>query len=540
MQFHSHLRAATLALASIFAFTLAAPLAGAQAVGAPAAPPRVKTVEVSPANAHAHVGDRLKFAVVAKDADGKVLDIKPMIWFAAPFDTAGADTDGTVLFRQPGEITVGAVVGGKPGYATVTVEAPATGSIEAHPITGSLAVGASTLATATTRSPNGDPREDIVVHWTSKNPAIAKVNDAGLATGVAPGTATLVAKADDKTSEVAVKVVADTVKSVSIEPVASSAKTGEVIHFSAKAEGAKDLATTWSVTGPRATIYPDGGFVAEKPGVYQVTASVGKHEATTSIEVSPRNAERELEYIAHIPLKDPDGKVIQTAEEWVIGNNLYISSISDRIFSYDISDPKNPKPLDSLKVDTRLINDVSTTADGKVGVLTREGASNRKNGIVLFDSSDPAHLKPISDFTETVTGGVHSAYINTHYVYITDDAKGSLHIIDIADPAHPKEVAEWMTPKTQEQTVTSPLGEGMISVGRYLHDLQVVDGLAYLAYWRDGLIILDITLSTATAGSPAHTLRSDTKITFSSATKFFRLRLTSTRKIAFPFAAGYT
>jgi hypothetical protein len=490
MHAHTTLRAATLALASLFA--AAAPLARAQAVGAPAAPPKVKSAEISPANAHAHVGDRLKFTVVAKDADGKVLDIKPMIWFAAPFDTAGADTDGTVLFRQPGEITIGAVVGGKPWFTTVTVDAPATGSIEAHPLPGSIPVGGSALATATTRSPNGDPREDIVVHWTSNNPAIAKVNDAGLVTGVAPGSATLVAKADDKSSEVAVKVVADTVSKLSIAPLASSARTGDVIRFAAIVEGAKDIATTWSVTGPAARIYPDGGFVAEKPGVYQVTATVGKHDATTTIEVAPRNSQRELEYVAHIPLKDPDGKVIQTAEEWVIGNNLYVSSISDRIFSYDISDPKNPKPLDSLKVDTRLINDVSTTADGKVGVLTREEASNRKNGIVIFDSSDPAHLKPISDFTETVTGGVHSAFINTHYVYITDDANGSLHIIDIADPAHPKEVAEWKTPKTQEQTIASPLGEGMISVGRYLHDLQVVDGLAYLAYWRDGLIILDV------------------------------------------------
>jgi hypothetical protein len=492
MQLHSHLRAASVALASLLAFAAAAPVSHAQAVGAPAEPPKVKTVEVSPATAHAHVGERLKFTVIAKDANGNVLNVKPMMWFAAPFDTAAADNDGTVLFRQPGEIIVGAVVGGKPSFSTVTVEAPATGSIEAHPLTGSLAVGASALASATTRSPNGDPREDIVVHWTSKNPSIAKVNDAGLVTGVAPGTATLVAKADDKSSEVSVKVVADTVTRLTIEPVASSAKTGDVIRFTATTTGAKNLATTWSVTGPRARIYPDGAFVAEQPGVYQVTASVGKHDATTSIEVAPRNAQRELEYVAHIPLKDPDGKVIQTAEEWVIGNTLYVSTISDRIYSFDVSDPKNPKPLDSMKVDTRLINDVSTTADGKVGVLTREGASNRKNGIVLFDSSDPAHLKPISDFTETVTGGVHSAYINTHYVYITDDANGSLHIIDIADPAHPRQVAEWKTPKTQEQTVASPLGEGMISVGRYLHDLQVVDGLAYLAYWRDGLIILDV------------------------------------------------
>src|SRR5262249_55753744 len=28
--------------------------------------------------------------------------------------------------------------------------------------------------------------------------------------------------------------------------------------------------------------------------------------------------------------------------------------------------------------------------------------------------------------------------------------------------------------------------------GRYLHDVQVLDGLAYLAYWRDGLVILDV------------------------------------------------
>jgi hypothetical protein len=51
--------------------------------------------------------------------------------------------------------------------------------------------------------------------------------------------------------------------------------------------------------------------------------------------------------------------------------------------------------------------------------------------------------------------------------------------------------------------VVSPLGEGMISVGRYLHDLQVVDGLAYLAYWRDGLIILDVG-NGMKGGSPAN------------------------------------
>jgi hypothetical protein len=134
-------------------------------------------------------------------------------------------------------------------------------------------------------------------------------------------------------------------------------------------------------------------------------------------------------------------------------------------------------------------------------VLTREEASNRRNGIVLWDPSDPAHLKVISEFTETVTGGVHSAFINTHYVYLTDDATGSLRIIDFADPQHPKEVARWQTEHPDMTVIESPVGT--LANGRYLHDLQVKDGLAYLAYWRDGLVILDVGAGIK-GGSPEH------------------------------------
>src|SRR5690349_22446456 len=55
---------------------------------------------------------------------------------------------------------------------------------------------------------------------------------------------------------------------------------------------------------------------------------------------------------------------------------------------------------------------------------------------------------------------------------------GSMRVIDIQDPQHPKEVARWQTEQTE--------------AGRYLHDIMVVDGLAYLAYWNDGLVILDV------------------------------------------------
>ena len=90
-------------------------------------------------------------------------------------------------------------------------------------------------------------------------------------------------------------------------------------------------------------------------------------------------------------------------------DHAYLATVADKVFVYDIADPANPKLLDTLKVDARLINDISTTPDEKIGVFTRRGkAPNRKNGIVFLDTSDASHLKVLSEYTATVSGGVHS------------------------------------------------------------------------------------------------------------------------------------
>src|SRR5207245_1158000 len=204
-----------------------------------------------------------------------------------------------------------------------------------------------------------------------------------------------------------------------------------------------------------------------------VTASSGEHAASASVVITPRKLERKNEVVARAPFKE-----FQGAEEWIIGNYAYYSTISDRFVVYDISDPAHPKLTDTVKVDARLINDISTTADGKILVISREGASNRKNGIAFYDNSDPAHPKPISEYTATVTGGVHSAFVNGHYVYLTDDATGSMRVIDFADVKNPKEVARWEVPN--EVATIIKTSEGDEVGGRYLHDLQVKDGLAYL------------------------------------------------------------
>jgi len=107
----------------------------------------------------------------------------------------------------------------------------------------------------------------------------------------------------------------------------------------------------------------------------------------------------------------------------------------------------------------------------------------RTPAIERLSLADPAHPKAVAEFTDGVTAGVHSAFVYTQpkygtHVYLTNSGTGSLNIIDINDPLHPKRVAEWKTKETR--------------AGRALHDIDVKDGIAYVSYWSDGLVILDV------------------------------------------------
>lgn len=438
----------------------------------------VARVEVSPAETTMVVGSSIKLRAVARDDKGAAVAQAPQ-WAAAPFDIAQIDSTGTLTAIHPGEIHVFAIVGGRPGRATVRVgqRPPARLLIES-------AEGNSTVVGATLQLRVGgmtSANDSVPVpsaRWRSRTPAIAEVSPNGLVTTKAPGRATIVAEAGALSATTEIVVRANPVRTVSVEPVTRPARTGDVVKLAAALRDARGAAVTgvpvrWSVSGAGAQVDRDGYFVAEDPGVYTVTASVGGIGSATSLQVVPRNDPRRLTSVAHAAL--PAGTM--GAEVWPFGDVAYVSTISSRVYVFDITDPASPKLTDSLVVDAHLINDVSLTEDGKLGVLTREGASNRRNGLVFFDATDPRHPKIVSEFTETLTGGVHSAFIWKRYVFATDDATGSLRIIDFSDPKQPKQITRWETPDRGT---------------RMLHDVYVRDGLAYLAYWRDGLIILDV------------------------------------------------
>jgi hypothetical protein len=481
----------------MIAFLLAAAL---QQQPAPAPAPALHVV-ATPANPTVAVGDSLRLTGEVHDASGRVVPDARIRWFSGSFE-GRADSTGMVRAGSPGTLVVFAVPsvpGSPPGAPTEIsvrmVPGPAA-RIELTPGTARLAIGQRALLEATVRATNGDYRDEPVT-WSSSAPAVASVTSAGQVQALGAGRATITATAGRARATRELTVVGDQVRSVQVTGP-ETARTGDVLRFRAVARNAAGaevagLSPVWTMAPGSGVIDSDGAFVAEQPGVYTVSASFGSAAADVAVRVTPRDVRRQTETVGRAPLP-----TMLTAEFWPHpnGRNAYLSTVGDRMYALDISDPARPTITDSVMVDARTINDVMTTEDGRFGVMTREGASSRRNGIVILSFEDPAHPKPVAEFTETVTGGVHSAFVYTQprygtHVYLTDDATGSMRVIDINDPRMPKEVGRWQTER---------------GAGRSLHDIDVRDGLAYLSYWNDGLVVLDVG-SGSHGGSPTNPQR---------------------------------
>lgn len=448
-------------------------------------PSSIAKVAIQPAEVAVQVGDTVRLGVTATDSAGRPVRDPVVRWFQSGGHFEGkVDSSGLVTGGSTGTLTISALVspraGGSPatGFARVTVLPGPAARLEFDRTVSRMYAGQSLSVEAIPYAANNDRRDDQVL-WTSSAPAVVSVSSTGRLTAGHPGRTTITATAGRARRSSTVQVVANPVASLQIEPASSNAKTGEAIRFAFRAldkqgRAVPDIQPEWGLSPGNAQIEPDGWFVADVPGVYRVTASFGGRTAEASVQVRARDARRPATLVGRLPLK------LRAAEFWLHpnGRNGYLSTIADRMYAVDVSKPGAPVITDSVVVDARTINDVMTTEDGKYGVLTREGASTRKNGIVILSFEDPAHPKPIAEFTETVTGGVHSTFIYRGYVYLTDDATGSLRVIDIRDPHRPKQVARWQTRPDE--------------AGNFLHDVDVKDGLAYLSYWNEGLVILDV------------------------------------------------
>ncbi len=467
-----------------------------QAAAMPQAGAPVARVEIRPSDVAVQVGDTIRLTVSAFDSSGARLSDIRVRWFQSAGRFEGSiDSTGLVTAGSTGALRLSALVshrsGGRPatGFAQVRILPRPVAQIVVEPAVTTLYAGQSLTVRAIPLSADKDRRYDPI-QWDSDAPDVVTVTSAGRVTALRPGRATVTARIGTIATPMSIEVRRNPVASLVLEPEHADVRSGDVVRFTLRARDAsgKELAGArpeWAVYPGQAVIDDDGAFVANGPGSYRITASFAGQSALATVTARARDVVRPATLVGRLPIAGT------AAEFWLhpSGQYGYLTTVGDRLYAIDLTDPSAPTITDSVVVDARHINDVMTTEDGRFGVMTREGASTRANGIVILSFEDPAHPKPIAEFTETVSGGVHSAFVYRGYVYLTDNATGSMRVIDIRNPTAPRQVARWETPR-------SP-------AGRMLHDIDVQDGLAYLSYWNDGLVILDVG-NGMKGGSPEH------------------------------------
>ena len=189
-------------------------------------------------------------------------------------------------------ITVTTADGNKTATCTVTVTA-ATVSVESVTLDKTTLEleeeGTATLA-ATVKPDNAT---DKTVTWTSSDATVATVDNTGKVTAVKKGTATITAKAGDKSATCTVNVKEKSpvaVESITVTPATTTLEVGKttVLGVTFKPENVADKTVTWkSSDESKATVDSKGAVTAKAEGTVTITATTkeGNKSATCTVTI---------------------------------------------------------------------------------------------------------------------------------------------------------------------------------------------------------------------------------------------------------------
>ena len=456
----------------------------------------VARLVAEPAQITTQAGATTPFKVTAYDASGQVI-----AGFVPRIIGGGRNivvTENAITAHQAGTFEL-SVIGQGANNQMVTlvipvhVTWPPLARIEIVPAEGKLYANTTLANRLRGWHADSSERGSVTATWRSSNAAVATVDRFGNVTGVKAGTTTISAEADGVKATRTFTVFANPVAKLEITVKEDQIRTGDVIHLTAtarKADGGvvADAPVTWSYAYvPDDSIAPNGlpggagivqfgRFAGNYPGRYTLMASAGGVSAQKTIQVTPRDVRQRISVTSRgtinathtsdlWPWTGKDGRDYCLVGTW--GGDGYA-------IVFDITDMNNIVKTDSIKVDARTINDVTVSPDGRYGVLTREGASNRINGVVILDLATPAHPKVAATFDQELTGGVHNAFATNDYLFAVSGGQKYV-IIDVKDIYHPKYVSEYRH-----------------GANVRLHDLWVHDGLAYSAQGGAGTVVVDV------------------------------------------------
>ena len=207
---------------------------------------------------------------------------KTIRWSSSDDSVAMVD-EGMVTAHKVGQATIKATCGNKEASCVVNVLPIVVEEISFNKTSVSLKAGETVTLTATVKP---DDATDKTVTWSTSDASVATVSN-GVVTAKKVGTATITAKAGDKSATCEITVVATPVTAVTLNKTSASLKAGETVTLTAtvKPDDATDKTVTWSTSDATVATVSNGVVTAKKVGTATITAKAGDKSATCEITV---------------------------------------------------------------------------------------------------------------------------------------------------------------------------------------------------------------------------------------------------------------
>lgn len=463
------------------------------------------SIKLGSENVSMKIGQTMQLEAAVVDAKGEKISNRDFIFYSTDSRSLTVvDSTGMATAIRHGEFNVIVISPGAPQLRSnikVSVVPAAIAKVEIAPVHENVYAGVNLPLKITVTDEAGFERPEKIVKLTSSDES--KI-------GIAPfdklivkqkGKSTITAAVDGVEHKLEINVLENPIAEIRLISDKVEGRSGDVFTLTAMAldkngKEIKDAPINYSFTGesfnvsaaPSGLITQEGKFVADEPGLYVLNATCGPAASSVTVQANNRNITRKIDLVGQGSVNNKhtsdlwvwegvDGKDYAVTGTWGADGTAYF---------WDVTNPAGIELIDSVRVDARTVNDVKVSEDGKVAVISREGASNRKNGLVIIDVSNPRDAKVISEFSENLTGGVHNVFIYKNHVYALSDGR-KYYSINIEDPKNPKIVGEF--------ELDTP--------GHAIHDVWVHDGIAYSSNWSDGVQLVDVGNGIA-GGTPAN------------------------------------